>query len=89
MERFKKQFAELFGLPAEIVLDLPLFMIVGRDKLFLENHKGVTLYQSDLIKIRIKAGYFIIKGKDLFIDEIMSENLRISGKILSLSFEER
>lgn len=89
MKNFKKQFVDLFDLPAEIVLDLPLLMMVGQQSLYLENHKGITLYQKDKIKVRFNKGSIIFSGKDLTIKEFQSEDLYISGQINEINFERR
>ncbi len=87
MTSFKEYFSDFFELPDEVILDAPLIMIVGRRKMYFENHKGIAVYQDDLIKIRIKSGYFMIKGKNLEIEEIAPENILVSGEIKSLDYD--
>jgi sporulation protein YqfC len=87
LDYFKKQFTDLFDLSAEITMDLPLIMLVGQQKLYIENHKGISLYMSDKIKIRVKPGYVIITGSELVIGEIKTENLSISGQISGIFYE--
>ena len=89
MASFKTQFSDVFELPEEILLDAPLIMLVGKRKIYLENHKGIALYQKDLIKVRVKSGILIIKGDKLKIEEIESENIYIQGKINELAYEAR
>ena len=86
MSSFKKQFSNLFELPEEVMLDAPLIMMVGDKELYLENHKGIALYQNDLIKIRIKSGLLKIKGTNLELNQIKSIKLYISGEITSLEY---
>jgi sporulation protein YqfC len=87
LDYFKKQFTDLFDLSAEVTMDLPLIMLVGQQKLYIENHKGISLYMSDKIKIRVKPGYVIITGSELVIGEIKTENLSISGQISGIFYE--
>ncbi len=89
MVSLKDRFSDYFELPDEIVLDAPLIMLIDQKKLYLENHKGVALYQSDLIKIRVNSGYFIIKGDRLAINEIEAESIFVSGKITGIKYEGR
>jgi len=86
VKSLKSQFSDFFELPEEVILDLPLIMLVGPEKLFLENHKGITLYRKDLIKIRINPGFLIIKGNELEINEIAANKLYISGSISGLNY---
>jgi sporulation protein YqfC len=87
LDYFKKQFTDLFDLSAEITMDLPLIMLVGQQKLYIENHKGISLYMSDKIKIRVKPGFITITGSELVIGEIKTENLSISGQISGIIYE--
>ncbi len=87
MKLLKEQFSDLFELPDEIILNAPLIMMVGQKKLYIENHKGIALYQQDKLKVRLKVGNILIEGKDLLISEINTEYLFISGIISSLNYE--
>ena len=87
MNFLKSQFGEFFELPEEVILDFPLIMMVGPKKLFLENHKGITLYQQDMIKIKLKSGFLQIMGNNLVINEIESNKIFISGQISGLEYK--
>lgn len=89
MGKIKKQFVNFFDLSAEIVLDLPLIMQVGNEKIYLENHKGVRYFHPEEIRINIKNGLLVLEGQELEIEEINTETLCISGKIISLRYETR
>ena len=84
---FRQQFVDFFELPEEAVADLPLIMLAGSKKLFLENHKGIATYRQEFIKIRIKQGFLVIEGDRLKIKEIARENLQVSGLIINLAFD--
>lgn len=87
MEHFKKQFAEIFELSPEIIMDLPLIMFVGQQKVYIENHKGILAYNEDQLKIRVKANVLTIKGEKLLIDEIKNDSLTVSGCVVSLLYQ--
>ncbi len=87
MTSLKEEFSKFFELPYEIILDTPLIMMVGQKKMYIENHKGIALYEEDRIKVRFQGGYFIVEGKKLLITEIALEYIFISGNISSFSFE--
>ncbi len=86
MNRLKKQFIEIFDLSPEIVLDLPLVMMLGGQRLFLENHKGITHYHKKEIRIKIKEGFLLLTGEDLTVNEIKSDSLFISGRIKGIYY---
>ena len=41
MKNIKRNFAEALEIPEEIVLNLPLITMTGRERLVVENYKGV------------------------------------------------
>ncbi|MFW6305812.1 MAG: sporulation protein YqfC [Bacillota bacterium] len=87
MDKLKRQFIEVFDLSPEIAMDLPLIMMLGKEKIYLENHKGVSHFSDEELKIKIKSGFLVINGKKLIINEINSDYLSISGNIISVSYE--
>lgn len=89
MDKIKKQFLDIFDLSPEIILDLPLIMLVGQQKLYIENHKGIRNFDSDKIKININRGYLIFSGKGLVVEEIRKDCLFISGSIVMIQYEEK
>ena len=87
MTTFNNVLKEIFDLPGEVILDLPLIMMVGQREFYIENHKGIAQYQTDLIKIRVKSGILVIEGSELNIQNIKSKTLQITGKIANLGYE--
>ena len=86
MSSLKSLFGDFFELPKEVVLDSPLIMLVGKEKLFLENHKGIALYREDTINIRLKSGLLVIKGNKLKIEEIETNKIFVTGNIFDIEF---
>lgn len=80
-------FKNIFDLPLEVVCDYPLIMLAGNNEMFIENHKGIALYQEDLLKIRIKNGILTIEGHNINVKEINSEYLSIVGEFINFYFE--
>lgn len=87
MSSYKKIFCNTFELPAEVVMEQPLVMLTGSNRMYLENHSGIALYKEDKILIRINMGKLIIEGKDLEIKNIAAEYIYITGDILSLFYD--
>ncbi|MFW5979780.1 MAG: sporulation protein YqfC [Halanaerobiales bacterium] len=87
MKSLKKSLQSLFDLPEEIVLDYPLIMLVGNSRLFLENHRGLSLYREEKIKIKTKTGFITINGSKLSIEEINSTLILINGEIGDFSYD--
>ncbi|MGE5614877.1 MAG: sporulation protein YqfC [Bacillota bacterium] len=82
----REKFMELLELPKELVLDIPKITVVGKGDMMIENYKGVIEYNSDRIRVNTGIGTLKITGAGLFIREITSEDIIISGGIHSLEF---
>ena len=87
MNFVREQLIDFFELPEEIIGDLPLLMLAGPGKLYLENHRGIAVYHREKVKIRINRGYLVIEGEKLEVEEIQQDNLQITGLIEKLLFD--
>ncbi len=87
-ERFRERFIDIFGLPAEVMLKLPIVMMVGGKSLILENHRGILEYSRERIRIRLVNGEVTITGYNLVIQSISNEEIQIKGEITGLSLNE-
>lgn len=72
---------DLFELPQEIVLNLPQIALVGNNYFRIENHRGIIEYRPDLIRINTSKGEVAVRGQNLQIRVIITEEIVISGKI--------
>ncbi len=64
-----------------------LFLNVRENKeLFVENYKGLMLYQPDYIMIQGKQSILHIKGKNLCIKYFNNDDMEICGTIQSIQY---
>ncbi|WP_317855047.1 sporulation protein YqfC [Chakrabartyella piscis] len=82
----RRNVIEKLELPKEVVLNLPLFTIVGKEEVTIENHKGIISYSEETIRIGTKVGDCVIHGRDLHLKQLTSDLLVICGVIGSVSF---
>jgi sporulation protein YqfC len=68
-------------LPDEPEPGLPLVEIIGHGRILIENHKGVTEYGKELIRVKVKNGSVCVCGKDLELARMHKGVLIISGNI--------
>jgi len=78
--------AEGLDLPKELIMDIPRLTMIGTKQLFLENYKGIVEYESNKIRIKIHKGIITLEGKDMFIKEITSEDIMVTGDIGTIQF---
>lgn len=80
-KKWRATMADFLDLPREIMLDLPKLTVIGNLQCTLENHRGVTEYSADRIKVAVNGGEMVIKGRDLTIVCLTDADLAIEGKI--------
>ncbi len=86
-ERIKRGIADFFDIPKDIVLNLPRIVIIGQLQIYIENHSGIKEFKDNYVKISIPQGELEIKGSNLIIRNIYSEDLMIDGEISSIEFK--
>ena len=79
--------AETFDLPKDIVLNVPKITIIGNDEITIENHKGIILFERNVIKVNTKVKAINIEGENFEILYIGDSTITISGKFKSISYE--
>lgn len=83
--RFIDRFNDAFGLPPEVMLNLPMIMMVGGKSLILENHQGILEYSRERIRIRLLHGELVLQGLNLVIQSISNDEIQIKGEIADLN----
>lgn len=86
MKNFKQQFSNVFDIPKDIMLDLPKVSVMGDIQAYIENHRGVIEYKSEIVRVSTTLGEISIEGEDLILRNIGIEEIYIDGKINKISF---
>lgn len=81
-----RQAAEKLDLPREVVLDLPLISMTGREEMTIENHKGLMEYGEEKIRIATKVGSLCVSGESLRLKRLSAECIVIGGQLEKLEF---
>lgn len=87
IENIKENLSDALELPKEITLNLPKVTMVGSTQIRIENHKGIIEYSESKIRINSKIGVIIITGKNLFIRNIIKEEVVLEGKLESVQID--
>ncbi|MGI6308307.1 MAG: sporulation protein YqfC [Dethiobacteria bacterium] len=86
-KKWSESLADFFELPKELLLNLPRVTLIGNVQLYLENYGGIIEYSDELLRLKIRGGEIIIKGKDLVIKNFFGEEIFIEGEIRSLEYQ--
>lgn len=87
IEKSREILTEKLDLPKDIVLNFPKITIVGNNEITIENHKGIILFERNIIKINTKIKVIDIEGDNFEILYIGDSTITISGKFKSISYE--
>lgn len=77
----------LLEIPQEISTNLPKITVIGFKQMLIENYKGILEYQDFYIRIGTHIGILNINGYDLYLEEMTTDDLLVTGKIESIDFE--
>lgn len=90
MRRFRKKInhwtAKILDVPQDITMDLPRLTMIGNMQLFIENHRGVLHFSDQHLKLALTKGVLEVRGQNLSIRTIMSEEVLVDGVISELKY---
>jgi sporulation protein YqfC len=68
-------------LPQDVMMDLPRITMIGHIHIYIENHRGLITFSDKELRLLLKQGQLLIKGKAFVIKAIMPEEILLEGKI--------
>ena len=86
INRFSENIIETLELPSDLFLGYPCISFTGNRELYISNHRGILVYESEEIVVLTKLFQLHIKGRNLIIESYAKEELLIKGYILSMEF---
>lgn len=86
-DSIKNAVSEILELPKDIMLGLPKITMIGKLETYIENHKGIIEYSKEIIRINTNEGVLKITGKEMSIKSIITEEVSITGEIISVEFK--
>lgn len=86
-KRISETVAEAWGVPKDVIMNIPRMTISGDKEIYIENHKGILEYTSTEIRVSTAIGIVRVKGRKLVIERIRLEDLLISGTFTRIEYE--
>lgn len=77
---------EKLSVPEGILRGDAVIELINNKKIRIENHKGIYRYSPDEVIIKTNDMKVVIAGDSLMINEYISEEIIISGRIDNISF---
>jgi sporulation protein YqfC len=80
-QRVRNWMANKMDLPQDVVMDLPRITMIGQIHIYVENHRGLLAFTDKELRLLLKQGQLLIKGKGFVIKTILPEEILLEGKI--------
>ncbi|MGN0398913.1 MAG: YabP/YqfC family sporulation protein [Blautia sp.] len=78
--------AESLQIPKDLAYREPILTMTGQRELFIENYKCIRQYRDTCIVILMKHSTVKIEGTCLTIEYYNREEMKITGRICSVTF---
>lgn len=85
--KWKEDLVETLELPKDLVYGAVLVSITGQQEMLVENYRGILEYNKNHISLQTKTCRLIVRGKNLNISYYTNEEMKITGQIDSLQYE--
>ncbi|MBO0959455.1 sporulation protein YqfC [Neobacillus sp. MM2021_6] len=80
-QRIRNWMANKMDLPQDVMMDLPRITMIGQIHIYIENHRGLLAFTDKELRLLLKQGQLLIKGKAFVIKTILPEEILLEGKI--------
>ncbi|MGG5255005.1 sporulation protein YqfC [Neobacillus sp. SM06] len=80
-QRVRSWMAKKMDLPQDVMMDLPRITMIGQIHIYIENHRGLLTFSDKELRLLLKTGQLLIKGKSFVIKTILPEEILLEGKI--------
>lgn len=80
-QRVRSWMAKKMDLPQDVMMDLPRITMIGQIHIYIENHRGLLTFTDKELRLLLKSGQLLIKGKSFVIKTILPEEILLEGKI--------
>lgn len=85
-KKWQESLADFFEMPKELICNLPRITLIGDVQMLLENYGGIIEYNDKLLRLKVREGEVVVKGKNFKIKNFLSDELLIEGKITSVEY---
>ncbi len=87
-ERIREALTRFFALPEDALLDVPRITLVGDLAVFIQNHRGIRRFTSELLEVATGRGTLVVRGEGMVLGGIGAEEIRLVGRIRGIGLEE-
>ena len=83
----KEKILNSLELPKDLMLGAAIVTVTGRREALISNYKGILEYEDSFIRVQTKNCRILISGSHLAIDYYTNEEMKITGFIDNIQYE--
>ena len=87
-KNLKSRITDATGMPKDVILGVPIISVTGQNEACIENYRGILEYTDKLIRIQTKLGKIHVTGRGLHIEHYNNDEMKITGHITIIEFQE-
>ena len=87
IESVKKTLSEKLDISKDVILEVPKITIIGKEEITIEHHKGIIVFEKNIIRVNTKIKVIKIVGENFEIIYIGESTLSIKGEFISIEYE--
>ncbi|KGP90496.1 hypothetical protein N780_04970 [Pontibacillus chungwhensis BH030062] len=85
-QRIGNWLSQQLDLPTDVILELPRITTIGQIHAYVENHKGLISFSDEELRLKLKQGQLLIKGKGFVLRMMLPEEILLEGTIHEVTF---
>lgn len=86
-QKVKRWAAGILDLPQDVVLDMPRITMIGPLQMYVENHRGVLLFDKQELRLLLSnKAQLLVRGENLVIRQILPEEVLLEGMIREVKY---
>lgn len=85
-QRIRPWLVKYLAMPSDVVMELPRITMIGQLHVYIENHKGLSVFTDNELRLKTTKGYIQIKGSSFVLKMMLPEEILLEGKISEVKF---
>jgi sporulation protein YqfC len=77
------------GLPEDVIYGVPKVVLVGEERLLVENHEGIVEYGRERVRVRTSCGLLEVEGLELSLNHLGAGDLLVQGRVTRVGYMRR
>ncbi|WP_291560472.1 MULTISPECIES: sporulation protein YqfC [unclassified Clostridium] len=88
LQNATERLANKLDIPREVIMDIPKITVVSNNEITIENHKGIILFEKEMVKVKSSIAVITILGGNFEIIFVGGSTIVLTGKFKSIEYGE-